>query len=246
MKEALRSTAEAPNVRQEQMRYVATGRVHPERADVNIPRHSWVGSDGHQIILTCDSSQLTVVLEDPPVDGFVAAFFMAKQWAQTATAALGFSLATGYSVELIQLVEESGDAHVFGVRVPELMFEPFAPVFAAAVELSTHDVFFRMALVDYSRALGDELGCAAYCYRAIEAVKSGFGPGEDAQLWALMHRSLGTTRGQVETAVKAFADPVRHGDWVRLPPTDSAQRAEMLRVTRDVLEKYLRFRQPSA
>ena len=227
------------------MRYVATGRVHPERANVNTGRFSWTSQDGYEITLTCEASQLTVVLENAPVDGYVAAFLMAKHWAQAAVSALGYSLATGYSVELIQLVEESGAVHVFGVRTPGLMFEPWEPVFAASIELSAHDVPFRMALVDYSRALGDEMGCAAYCYRAIEAIKAAFGPGNDSQLWPLMHASLGTNRKVVESVVKMFADPVRHGNWSELPPTDSAQRVEMLRVTRDVLEKYLAFRGPS-
>jgi len=187
-----------------------------------------------------------VVLKDAPVDGYVAAYLMAEHVAQAVVSALGFSLATGYSVELVQLVEESGSVHVFGVRTPELMFTPHEPVFVAAMELSKRDVFFRMALVDYARAFRDTLGCGAYCYRAIEAIRSAFGPGEDSQLWPKMHASLGTRREEIETVVKVFADPVRHGDWSRLPTTNSTQRAAMLRVTRDVLEKYLKFRQPSA
>lgn len=135
------------------MRYVATGRVHPERADVTmLPPIVWTGSDGFKITLSCESSQLTVVLDDPPVDGFVAAFLEAKQWARAAVSALSFALGTGYTVELIQLVEESGAVRVFGVRTEELMFAPHEPIFSASIRLSAQDVFFRMALVDYARA----------------------------------------------------------------------------------------------
>jgi hypothetical protein len=229
------------------MRYVATGRVHPERADVTmLPPIVWTGSDGFKITLSCESSQLTVVLDDPPVDGFVAAFLEAKQWARAAVSALSFALGTGYTVELIQLVEESGAVRVFGVRTEELMFAPHEPIFSASIRLSAQDVFFRMALVDYARAMADETECAAYCYRAIEAIKSAFGPGDDKELWERMHSSLGTSRDEVETAVKAFADPIRHGNWSRFPPTGRRQRTEMLQVTRNVLEKYLALRKPSA
>jgi hypothetical protein len=185
-------------------------------------------------------------LNDSRIDGHVTAFVTAEHVAQAVVSALGFSLATGYTVELIQVLEESGAVHVFGVRTPELMFQPHEPVFAAAVELSKHDMFFRMALADYGHAFRDSLACAAYCYRAIEAIKSAFGPGEDSQLWPKMHDALGTKRQDIDSAVKAFADPIRHGNWSGLQPTNSAQRAEMLRVTRDVLASYLRLRQPSA
>jgi hypothetical protein len=229
------------------MRYIATGRVHPERADVTMmPPLVWMGQDGSKITLSCASSQLTVVLDDPPVDGFFAAFLQAKHWARAAVSALSFALGTGYAVELIQLVEESGAVQVFGVRTEELMFEPHGPIFSGSIELSAQDVFFRMALVDYARALADETECAAYCYRAIEAIKSAFGPGHDKELWSQMHSSLGTSRDEIETAVKAFADPVRHGNWSSFPPTDRQQRTKMLQVTRDVLEKYLTLRKPSA
>src|SRR5262249_27372249 len=163
------------------------------------------------ITVTCEASQLTVVLKDAPVDGYIAAFLMAEHVAQAVVSALGFSLATGYSIELVQVIEESGAVHVFGVRAPELMFQPYEPVFIAATELSKRDVFFRMALVDYTRAFRDSLGCGAYCYRTIEAIKSAFGPGEDSQLWLSMHASLGTRREEIEDVVKVFADPVRHG-----------------------------------
>ena len=228
------------------MRYVVTGRVHPERANVSISPCSWTHPDGGEVVVRCESSQLTVTLDDPRIDGHVSAFVTAEHVAQAVVSALGFSLATGYSVELIQVLEESGAVHVFGVRTPELMFEPHGPVFAAAAELSKRDLFFRMALADYARAFRDSLACAAYCYRAIEAIKSAFGPGDDSRLWPKMHDALGTDRENIDRAVKPFADPVRHGNWSELPPTHSAQRAEMLRITRDVLARYLSFRRPSA
>jgi len=64
------------------MRYIATGRVHPERADVHIAPCSWTGQDGHEVTVSCEASQITVVLKDAPVDGYVAAYLMAEHVAR--------------------------------------------------------------------------------------------------------------------------------------------------------------------
>src|SRR5687767_6900817 len=124
------------------MRYTVTGRVHPERADVRIAPYAWTHPDGHEVVISCEASQLTVHLNNTRIDGHISAFVTAEHVAQAVVSALGFSMATGYTVELIQVVEESGAIHVFGVRVPDLMFEPHGPVLAAAAELSKRDLFF--------------------------------------------------------------------------------------------------------
>jgi hypothetical protein len=228
------------------MKYFATGRVHPERADVNITTPPWRPPGGGEISVHCESSQLTVILSDPSVDGYIEAFLLAQHVAESVVSALGFAMATGYVVELVQLVEESGAVHVFGVRASELMYQPYEPVFAAATTLVRGDVAFRMAVVDYANAVRSSILCAPLCFRAIEAIKSAFGPGSDAEQWARMHAALGTSRTSIEDDVKAFADPIRHGVWSNFRPTNALQRLAMVKVTRDVLHRYLRYRQPDA
>ena len=226
------------------MKYVVTGVVHPERANVNISHPPMHPSTGGEIAIRCEASQLTIVLTDQPVDGYIAAFILAEHLAQAVISALGFSLATGYVVEIVQVIEESGEAHVFGVRTPDLVFDMHEETFTASANLVANDFAFRMALADYVNALRDSYRCASLCFRAIEAIKSGFGPGKDGEQWNRMHAALGTSRNTIDTDVKAFADAVRHGDWANLIPTNAQQRLDMLRVTRDVLARYLRFRQP--
>lgn len=165
---------------------------------------------------------------------------MVEQVAQAVVSALGFSLGTGYSVELLQVVTETGEAHTFGVRPGNLHFDPSEPVFLEAAEVAKKDVFFRLALRDYVRAMGQTIDCAQYCYRAIEGIKSSFGAGDDG--WPKMHDALGTTRDEFVAVVKDYADPVRHGNWAAFKPTTSAERNGMLQVTRDVLERYLKWR----
>src|ERR1700733_4402702 len=98
------------------MNYICVGRVLPERANVSFGRVEMQLDGGGKAFISCDSSQLTVVLENPKVDGFIAARLMAKDIAGIVIGALGFGLGFGYSFDLIQVMEESGEAHVFGVQ----------------------------------------------------------------------------------------------------------------------------------
>jgi hypothetical protein len=98
------------------VRYVVTGRVLPERANASFMSIEWqIPGDG-RVLAHCDSSQITVVLELASVDGWTTAHVVAEHYTLIVVGALGFSLGSGYSVELIQVTEENGNPHVFGVR----------------------------------------------------------------------------------------------------------------------------------
>lgn len=151
---------------------------------------------------------------------------------------------------MVQVTEADGTAHVFGVRpggeAPRdtLSVDPQQKSFNRAFRLSGRDVFFRLAIRDYLRAMTEVADCATYCYRAIESIKAAFVHKTGKDGWDDMHAKLGTTKDEITSRVKAFADPVRHGNWVNLKPTDSSQRWSMLALTRDILVKYLECNEP--
>lgn len=228
------------------MKYIATGVVHPERADISFGRvEMGLGSSG-KAIASCDSSQLTVVLDDPIVDGWITAKIAADEIASLVVGALGFSLGSGYFVEIIQVTEDDGTPHVFGVR-PQgesnetLGFDSHIPPFNKALCLAGRNIFFRVAVRDYLRAIRETDDCATYCYRSIESIKSAFvfKTGEDR--WDDMHHSLGTDKETIVRVIKQKADPVRHGNWINAPGTNRHERWEMLSLTRDILDKYLNY-----
>jgi len=233
------------------MKYLCTGRVQPERADVSFSRIEMNFEGGGTAVASCDASQLTVVLDVANIDGWIAAQIMADDVANILVGALGFSLGSGYSVELIQVTEEDGTPYVFGVR-PEgqtpgqtLGIEPYIPAFNRAFHLSGRDVFFRLALRDYLRAITDVTDCATYCYRAIEGIKSAFVFKTGVDRWDDMHTAIGTERDAITTTVKQYADAVRHGNWVNAKPTNKYERWKMLSLTRDILVKYLDYAEPA-
>ncbi len=228
--------------------YIVTGHVQPERADVYFSRVEIVFEDRWRAIVSCDSSQITITLKDLPFEDVISAKILADVAAQILVGALGFSSGTGYSIELVQVTDEDGMPHVLGVRpcgpTPEdsLGFPSQDDVFNKVIHLSASDVFFRLAVRDYLRAIRDETDCATYCYRAIEGIKSAFVYESGQNRWNEMHNALGTDRRTIEDAVKKFADPVRHGNWIVAPPTTGAQRWGMLSLTRSILAQYLEYR----
>jgi hypothetical protein len=231
------------------MKFICTGRVHPERADVSFSRVGMNFEGGGTAVASCDASQVTVVLDNPSLDGWISARLMGEDVANIIVGALGFSLGSGYSVELLQVTEADGTPHVFGVR-PEgedrqtLGIDPQIPAFNRAIRLSGRDVFFRLALRDYLRAITDATDCATYCYRAVEGIKSAFVFKTGIDRWDDMHSTLGTDRTAITNTVKVYADAVRHGNWVNAKPTNKVERWNMLSLTRDILAKYMNYAEP--
>jgi hypothetical protein len=225
-------------------RYIGLGRVHPERADVRfttIPLG--LGGNGKAQVF-CDSSQLTVVLTDCDFDGYMSACITAEHLASMVTNALGFFLGTGYSVELIQILEDDGTPHVvgarpFGPKGETLGFPDNQQLFERVLRLSANDVFLRFAVGDYVRAITATADCATYCYRSIESIKSACAFKANVDSWQPMHDALGTNRKSIDQTVKNFAAPVRHGNWAELPTTTGAQRYAMLELTRNILLSYM-------
>ena len=206
---------------------------------------------GGTAIATCDASQVTIALDVPNIDGWIAAHIVASDVANILIGALGFSLGSGYSTEIVQILEEDGTPHVFGVRptgeTPDqtLGVDPQISAFNRAFRLSGRDVFFRLALRDYLRAITDVTDCATYCYRAIEGIKSAFASKTGLDRWDDMHDALGTKRNEIKSTVKNYADAVRHGNWVNAKTTNKFERWKMLSLTRDILVKYLDYAEPA-
>jgi hypothetical protein len=227
-------------------RYLVTGRIHPERANVFFSPVSMGLDGGGTATVSCDSSQLTVALVHAAVDGWITAYLLAEDLTGIVIGSLGFALGSGYSAELIQVTEEDGTPHVFGVRPPNpnqpgqtLGFQPHDDVFNRALRLSGRDIFYRLAIRDFLQAINDAGDCATYCYRAVETIKSSFVHKTGRDRWDDMHAALGTDRAAITATIKDYADPVRHGNWVNAKPTDKFIRWKMLEMTRDILTRYL-------
>ena len=226
------------------MKYVCTGRVNPERDHVAFNQVKMTAGDGAKAAVSCNASQILVLLEHPS-DNLNVAYIAARDVADIVVEALGFSCGMSYSAEIIQVTAENGRSHVFGAGTisaepgQTLEMENFQNTFNQAFKLSGPNIFFRWALRDYLRAFNCSRDCPAYCYRAIESIKSAFQGKTETDQWNAMHSALGTDRSTIENTVKHYADPIRHGKH-DAPDITHSQIWEMLRLTRDILFKYMK------
>jgi len=228
------------------MKFHVVGRVLPERAAVEFPPVLWVSPDRVSVSVRCVCSQLNVHFDWPNPPDLLTIFNSAEHVAEAVVASFGFTLGTGYAVEMLQLIDSSGKAHVFGVRPGGLDFENVDDVFQKSQGLAQDDVFFRFALRDYMSAIRNPVDCAAYCYRAIESLKIAIetNSGSSENGWDHLRRIVGRTREEFDLTIKQFAHPIRHGNWMENPPPDSAARLAMLTLTRAYLTQYLKFYEP--
>lgn len=228
-------------------RYIVTGKACPERADINFTQVVWNIPGEGKVTASCEASQITVIVELDYVDGWISALIAAEHFTYIIISALGFSLGSGYSVEIVQIIEEDGASHTLGVRPtgdsPDITlgFTPYDLVFRDAFELANRNIFFRLALRDYCRAINDAIDCPVICYRVIESIKSSFDFRVGKKDWENMHTAIGTDQPTIEDTVKKFADPIRHGNWIEAPTTNKKERWKMLLFTRDILIKFMKY-----
>jgi len=65
------------------MKYIVTGRVHPERTAVYFAPIRFANDGGGSFPVHCEASQITVVADDPPIDGYVSADEVAEALDET-------------------------------------------------------------------------------------------------------------------------------------------------------------------
>ena len=234
------------------MIYVCTGRVHPEHAGVWFSPREIMSPEGWRANAVCEGSQIIITLVDHPrLNDLDGACVIAKEIAEFHVAALGFSLGFGYSVEIFQVTDQNGGTKIFGATPlgakpnETLRVAPdHLPIFAQAAELSIKDVFFRLAIRDYLQAVTNVRDGASYCYRCIEAIKSAFPGKTERDQWDAMHLALGTDRNAIDNVVKRYATPMRHGNWAEAEtkPLLLSNHFQMLRLTQDILVKYMNYR----
>lgn len=231
------------------MKFIATGRVHPERADVHFKEVKWELGES-KISVSCVSSQLFAVIDDPRVSDYLSAHGTAEHVAQIFLSSLGFLLGCGYKAEITQVIDADQNSIVVGVQEELVRFdvggETFGTMFLEVLQLARNDLFLRFAIQDYTNAITDNLGCAMLCYRSIESLaKSISGGGTSNTDWAPMHKALGTNKDMIENTITTFAKPIRHGNWSELTPMTSEQRVNVLQLTRSIISHYIDFSQGS-
>jgi len=150
--------------------------------------------------------------------------------------AVGYHRGYGYDLEIVQMVRpDSSQKQVFGIDVP---------VVASACESTgvtfdhimralgvTDGAYLRHALSDLREAIKSPKDTGFFCYRAIESLKNCLvarqgGLADKAAGWEMFRATYSIDKDEI-LAIKAFADPVRHGNVAQGAPVSDADRSRL-------------------
>lgn len=238
--------------------YSFSGKVLPERADVNLPlpikalsRGKGKFPTGWEISISIFRSQLAVtVTTEKAVDDLQPMREIVEGIARFSVDALGFLLACGYDVEITQAMGSDPRSHiVFGVDVrgvtPKEQYtrEEVFSRFKQIVEVPEgKQQALRRALVDFREAIRSGEDTPFFCFRAIEDVRQLFVVGEDKDVkktWSEMAQKLALPQETitfVQDTLRPTAISVRHGD---IKDIEHAARVEMLSHTWIIIDHFI-------
>lgn len=226
--------------------WVFSGRIHPERADVNVRglpslQFGFDADHAAKAEISIGASQLSVrVTGDLGID-LLTLKNVVQVLSSTVVDALGWGNGCGYTVEVTSCQSPEGHT-VFGVNYPELQKDlPAAPADAAnLLSLILNDASgelrpLRRALVDFRQAILAPDDTPFYCFRAVEGLMYSFGrnPRKGRQEFC---RRLRVETKWITENLERHAREIRHGKVV---PVSADLRTRTLLATRTVVERYI-------
>lgn len=237
--------------------YVFSGRVYPERASVTLcgeeePIKVVVKSNAEgdndlngEISIEIICAQITAIFR---TENNIRDIYTLKNMVSDAIRlhvdTLGYIMGYGLELEVTSVLLPNGSTIVFGVDIPILFdahesrlnkFSEIMKLFAAA-----EGEFLRRCFADLRRAINNPVDTGFFCYRAIESLKLSFCKKEccdEKAGWLKLRNSLKVDRANIDK-IKKFADPVRHGDGIRI---SDKERGELFTITWDIVDRYIDY-----
>jgi hypothetical protein len=171
---------------------------------------------------------------------------LARRAIQTVCDAIGCIRGDASVVVLTDVKLPGGTSHHLNTAV---ILPPAAPEEQRCVEsaISGVDVrndYFRHALADFRRAILEADDTAAFCFRAVEALRETFVDDkikekkQDKESWFALNKALRLEKSYLDR-VRALALPQRHGD--RQEYVSGNARIDLLGRTRAILFRYAVF-----
>ncbi len=234
------------------VQYIFFGKVHPERCNVSIAElHTQVKSldgdvDGvvhHSISL----SQVTATfVGGRPVQNIYTLKNTVEDVIRVALDALGYTLACGYDLEIIQMIDSVGNPPVvFGVGISAIdnsaaragvKFENIVSIFGDG-----RGQYLQRCLADLREAIRAPKDTGFFCYRGVESLRQFFlqemKAKDDKASWELLRSELAVDREEIET-IKGFADPIRHGGSGGI---SDSERANVFTLTWNIVNKFITY-----
>jgi hypothetical protein len=234
------------------VQYTFFGKVHPERCNVSIPElraqiKSLDGDVDGIVRYSISLSQVTATFEcNRPVQNVYTLKNIVEEGIRVALDALGYTLACGYDLEIVQVIDSIGSLPVvFGVGIPAInksaesagvKFEDIVSTYG-----DTKGQYLQRCLADLREAIRTPKDTGFFCYRGIESLRQFFlhemKAKSDSVSWESLRCELAVERGDIEI-VKGFADPIRHGGSGGI---SDEERAKVFTLTWNIVNKFIKY-----
>ena len=207
--------------------YQFTGRIHPERANVNlsaqklgvgIPSLGWKGT----VTVFVGASQIFVTFEgEPPVTNIPTLRNSAQNLAQDFANAFCYEFGYAYTAEITGLVSDESEYQVFGVdygAIAETEQQRALPLDKRLLALVLTSFPLGRAISDLRSAILEPRDTAFHCQRAIESLRHHF-TGERREQWERLREALNVTEETLRSIEEA-GRAQRHGEVAEMTAAD--------------------------
>jgi len=227
------------------MKYIFSGRVLPERANVTVDPLQIKSNHGEaglelDIKLSIGASQISAeaVINKGSTD-----IFTFKNIVEASVSAIvdayGYISGRGYDIEIASVVDENANQTVFGVGVPALEAnKKERPLdFAGILRNFANSRFLVPALADLREAIRSPHS-GLFCFRAIECVRQHFYEKADGKetdkSWQRLRESLRIDIDYIKDVGK-YALPQRHSEGKFI---SDSERARILQNTWRIVDRF--------
>lgn len=234
------------------VQYTFFGKVYPERCNVSITElHAQVKSldgdvDGVVRYFISLSQVTATFVGGRPVQNIYTLKNTVEDVIRVALDALGYTLACGYDLEIIQMIDSVGNPPVvFGVGISAIensaaragvKLENIVSIFG-----DRKGQYLQRCLADLREAIRAPKDTGFFCYRGIESLRQFFlqemKAKDDKVSWELLRSELAVDRVEIET-IKGFADPIRHGEGGGI---SDSERANVFTLTWNIVNKFIKY-----
>ena len=232
--------------------YLFEGVVHPERAQITLKlslgfTHLASGTEATASV-SIVLNQIAVWVDSKVEWDIFDLRNVAKSILQNELAIVGYLRGYAYEVEIRRVMNRGlGIDYVFGIDIPciaERNKDIDLGKEISRIREKTQGVeglYLHRCFTDLVTAMKNADDTGFYCYRAIESLrqhcilKYKIDPEEKAEQWQKV-RELAKCDEATLRQIKAAADPLRHGEVVKVTSSD---RAELFVRTWDVVDAYL-------
>ena len=236
----------------EENKYTFFGVVHPERANVKIPKVEMklggneAGIDGGLTVWISLSKITAIFVSEQPVDDPHTLKNYVDQAVRVLVDAVGFCNGCGYDIEIIQMVDSSDNTPlIFDVGIPALQdrAQNMGIEVPNIVNLfaDRRGIYLQSCFADFREAIRSPKDTGFFCFRAIEDLRQFFVVEKKCKSkqksWECLRNDLGVDRSTIEE-VQDFSDPVRHGESIYISGSD---RSTILTKTQDIIGKFIAY-----